>query len=147
MAAAATPALSGMESAMKMSREHALLGNYEASLVYFDGVIAQIQQHLRTVDDPHLRQQWLRAKEEITTEFSVVKDILRELGRFKEPPGQGLQPAEVEPLHSDRPLPRRAAAPPPPPPPAYEDRPVGGEPPDGHHYANGPVLVLSLIHI
>ena len=54
-------ALSDMENQMKMSREHALLGNYEASLVYFDGVVAQIQQHLRTLDDPHLRQQWLRA--------------------------------------------------------------------------------------
>ena len=56
-------------------------------LVYFDGVVAQIMQHLRTLDDPHLRQQWLRAKEELTQEFSVVKDIVNELKRFKDPPG------------------------------------------------------------
>ena len=58
---------------MKMSREHALLGNYEASLVYFDGVVAKIMQHLRTVDDAHVRAQWLKAKEDLTAEFRVVK--------------------------------------------------------------------------
>ena len=46
--AAAGSSLTGMENAMKMSREHALLGNYEASLVYFDGVIAQSQSPLRS---------------------------------------------------------------------------------------------------
>ena len=34
---------------MHISRENALLGNYKASLVYFDGVIAQIQRNLRPV--------------------------------------------------------------------------------------------------
>ena len=72
---------------MKMSREHALLGNYEASLVYFDGVVAQIKQHLRTVDDPHLRAQWERAKEDLVAEFRIVKEITQELARFKDKPG------------------------------------------------------------
>jgi len=94
--------LAGMENAMKMSREHALLGNYEASLVYFDGVVAQIQQHLRTLDDAHMRQQWVRAKEELNAEFAIVKDIVRELNKFKEPPkaepkfGEALPPGERE---------------------------------------------------
>ena len=47
--------LKGLENQMKQAREHALLGNYEAALVYFDGATAQIQQHLRSLDDPHLR--------------------------------------------------------------------------------------------
>ena len=76
-----------VQDQMKMSREHALLGNYEASLVYFDGVVAQIKQHLRTVDDPHLRAQWERAKEDLVAEFRIVKEITQELARFKDKPG------------------------------------------------------------
>ena len=64
--------LKGLENQMKQAREHALLGNYEAALVYFDGATAQIQQHLRSLDDPHLRQQWMRAKEELANEFAIV---------------------------------------------------------------------------
>ena len=82
---------------MKMSREHALLGNYDASLVYFDGVVAQIQQYLRTADDPYLRSQWQKAKEDLVAEFRIVKEITQELGRFKESPGAGAarEPASV----------------------------------------------------
>ena len=83
----AASGLDGVHDQMKMSREHALLGNYEASLVYFDGVVAQIQQHLRTVDDPYLRSQWAKAKEDLVAEFGLVKEITRELARFKESPG------------------------------------------------------------
>jgi katanin p60 ATPase-containing subunit A1 len=86
MNAAATSAVAGMGDQMKMAREHALLGNYEASLVYFDGVIATIKQHMRSLDDPHLRTQWTKAKDELTAEFRVVKDITIELARFKDPP-------------------------------------------------------------
>ena len=154
-AATGTSSLNDMENQMKMSREHALLGNYEASLVYFDGVVAQIQQHLRTLDDPHLRQQWLRAKEELTNEFSVVKDIVKELAKFKDPPGQAAGGGGAAPVSlDDQPAcisgrrelpPRRAAAPPavyaPAPPPPTEDRPVvvggGGYPPVDDYPTNG----------
>ena len=100
-------------------------------LVYFDGVVAQIQQHLRSLDDPHLRQQWVRAKEELTQEFSVVKDIVNELKRFKDPPGQvsSGNSHDDAPAFSERPLPPRprpvAASPapaPPPAPPAWSER-------------------------
>jgi hypothetical protein len=30
---------------IQMSREYALLGNYETALVYFDGAVSQIQQY------------------------------------------------------------------------------------------------------
>ena len=58
-------------------------------MVYFDGVVAQIQQYLRTVDDPYLRSQWQKAKEDLVAEFRIVKEITQELGRFKESPGAG----------------------------------------------------------
>ena len=44
-------------------------------LVYFDGVVAQIQQYLRTADDPYLRSQWQKAKEDLVAEFRIVKEI------------------------------------------------------------------------
>ena len=70
-------------------------------------------QHLRTLDDPHLRQQWLRAKEELTQEFSVVKDIVNELKRFKDPPGGigggAATHDELPSQFSERPLPPRPA--------------------------------------
>ena len=134
--------LKGLENQMKQAREHALLGNYEAALVYFDGATAQIQQHLRSLDDPHLRQQWMRAKEELANEFSIVKDIEKTLSCFKAPPGKldnGVSPAvEIEPL-DERPLPippRRVAAQPepPPPPPPPQQPPVDY---NAHHHNNG----------
>ena len=68
-------------------------------LVYFDGVVAQIQQYLRTADDPYLRSQWQKAKEDLVAEFRIVKEITQELGCFKESPGAGAaaarEPASV----------------------------------------------------
>ena len=161
--AAPTDLVSSMEQQIKMAREHALLGQYEAScvscpriphrpprarmkpfhqlsrvsvavrvrachcrLVYHDGVHAQIQQHLRTLDDPHMRQQWQRAKEALAAEFRVVKEIVQELARFKDPPGSGGPIAERfdDPL-SDRPLPRRELPPRREPPPAREPPSTG----------------------
>ena len=57
--------------------------------MYFDGVVAQIQQHLRTVDDPYLRSQWQKAKEDLVAEFRIVKEISQELKLFKDNPGGG----------------------------------------------------------
>lgn len=43
-----------------MSREYALLGNYDTALIYFDGVVKQIQQHLYSLPDEEEKQQWLK---------------------------------------------------------------------------------------
>lgn len=42
----------------KMGRENALLGNYDTSLVYYQGVIQQIQKLLLTIKDPSRKQKW-----------------------------------------------------------------------------------------
>ena len=43
----------------KMAREYALLGNYDTSLVYYQGVIQQIQKHIQQIrDDSAMRQEW-----------------------------------------------------------------------------------------
>ena len=78
---------------MHISRENALLGNYKASLVYFDGVIGQIQRNLRPVDNLQLTSQWQKAKEELDAEFRIVKNICLELNHFKKPPEKAFAPA------------------------------------------------------
>ena len=49
--------------------------------------LSQIQRYLRTLDDPYLRSQWTKAKEDLSGEFRVVKEICAELGKFREPAG------------------------------------------------------------
>jgi len=87
--------LIGLDEQMQMSRENALLGNYEASLVYFDGAISQIQRYLRTLDDPYLRSQWQKAKEDLSGEFRIVKEICLELAKFREPAGRAAASAAL----------------------------------------------------
>ena len=43
---------------VKMAREYALLGNYDTSLVYFQGVLQQIQKYIGGIVDPVRRQKW-----------------------------------------------------------------------------------------
>ena len=42
----------------KLAREYALLGNYETSLVYYQGVLQQVAKLLSTVRDPSRKAQW-----------------------------------------------------------------------------------------
>lgn len=40
------------------ARECAVLGDYAAALVYFDGALATLNKHAKTVTDPFARGQW-----------------------------------------------------------------------------------------
>lgn len=42
----------------KKGREYALLGNYDSSMVYYQGVLQQIQRHCQAVRDPAVRGRW-----------------------------------------------------------------------------------------
>ena len=42
----------------KMGREYALLGNYETAMVYYQGVLQQIQKLLVTISDTTRKQKW-----------------------------------------------------------------------------------------
>ena len=42
----------------KMGREYALLGNYETSMVYYQGVLQQIQKLLLTINDQTRKNKW-----------------------------------------------------------------------------------------
>lgn len=42
----------------KKGREYALLGNYDSSIVYYQGVIQQIHKHCQSLRDPALKVRW-----------------------------------------------------------------------------------------
>lgn len=42
----------------KKGREYALLGNYDSSIVYYQGVIQQIHKHCQSLRDPALKVKW-----------------------------------------------------------------------------------------
>lgn len=45
----------------KKGREYALLGNYDTSSVYYQGVLQQIHKHCQTLRDPALKVKWQQA--------------------------------------------------------------------------------------
>ena len=56
----------------KMAREYALLGNYDTSLVYYQGVIQQIQKHIQQLkDDAIMKQEW----HQVNT--NIIEDIIK----------------------------------------------------------------------
>jgi len=87
----------GLPDSIKLSREYALLGNYETALVYYDGIISQIQQYLRTVRDPEERNRWEKFMETLGTEIQLVKDCNHELSLFKERPSSSPTPSPRPP--------------------------------------------------
>lgn len=64
-------------------REKALLGDYETSMVYYQGVIQQIHRLMGTIRDPERKKQWHQIKYEIAQEYEQVKDINSTLQSFK----------------------------------------------------------------
>ncbi len=91
-----------LPESLQLARESALVGNYETSLIYFDGVVAQVVQyvgiflfpnkkshfccrHLRTINEPEMRGKWSKVKEDLISEMQLVKDIVAELNGFKVP--------------------------------------------------------------
>lgn len=42
----------------KLGRENALLGNYDTSLVYYQGVLQQIQKLLGSINESDRRRKW-----------------------------------------------------------------------------------------
>ncbi|XP_020912273.1 katanin p60 ATPase-containing subunit A-like 1 [Exaiptasia diaphana] len=67
----------------KMGREYALLGNYDTALVYYQGVIQQIQKLVVQIKEPVRKQKWQEARQMIVQEYEHVKDISQTLANFK----------------------------------------------------------------
>ncbi|XP_033002324.1 katanin p60 ATPase-containing subunit A-like 1 [Lacerta agilis] len=67
----------------KKGREYALLGNYDSSMVYYQGVIQQIQRHCQSIRDPSLKGKWQQVRQELLEEYEQVKSIVNTLESFK----------------------------------------------------------------
>uniref|UniRef100_A0A3B3YGI9 Katanin p60 ATPase-containing subunit A1 n=1 Tax=Poecilia mexicana TaxID=48701 RepID=A0A3B3YGI9_9TELE len=79
----------------KKGREYALLGNYDSSVVYYQGVIQQIHKHSQSLRDPALKVKWQQLRQELTEEYEQVKSIMGTLESFKsEKPVDILVPLE-----------------------------------------------------
>uniref|UniRef100_A0A147A8A7 Katanin p60 ATPase-containing subunit A1 n=1 Tax=Fundulus heteroclitus TaxID=8078 RepID=A0A147A8A7_FUNHE len=67
----------------KKGREYALLGNYDSSVVYYQGVIQQIHKHSQALRDPALKVKWQQLRQELSEEYEQVKSIMGTLESFK----------------------------------------------------------------
>lgn len=62
----------------KKGREYALLGNYDSSVVYYQGVIQQIHKHCQSLRDPALKVKWQQVGYPFSS-HSLVRQSLVEL--------------------------------------------------------------------
>ncbi|XP_038617531.1 katanin p60 ATPase-containing subunit A-like 1 isoform X2 [Tachyglossus aculeatus] len=67
----------------KKGREYALLGNYDSSMVYYQGVIQQIHRHCLSIRDPAVKGKWQQVRQELLEEYEQVKSIVGTLESFK----------------------------------------------------------------
>ncbi|CAL8322869.1 unnamed protein product [Merluccius merluccius] len=67
----------------KKGREYALLGNYDSSVVYYQGVIQQVHKYCQSLRDPALKVKWQQLKQELSEEYEQVKGIVGTLESFK----------------------------------------------------------------
>ena len=58
-------------SELQAAREYALLGNYEAALIYFDGVLKAVNDTLRHTPTSDERQTWLRVRASVAAELRL----------------------------------------------------------------------------
>ncbi|XP_068382917.1 katanin p60 ATPase-containing subunit A-like 1 isoform X3 [Eschrichtius robustus] len=126
----------------KKGREYALLGNYDSSMVYYQGVIQQIQRHCQSIRDPAVKGKWQQVRQELLEEYEQVKSIVSTLESFKidKPPDFPVS-CQDEPFRDPAvwppPVPAEHRAPPQIRRPSREVRPLRKEMPGGG--ARGPV--------
>jgi katanin p60 ATPase-containing subunit A1 len=68
---------------VKLAHEYALLGNYDSAIVYYQGVLDQMNKYLYSVKDTYLPQKWQQVWQEINVEAKHVKDIMKTLESCK----------------------------------------------------------------
>lgn len=67
----------------KLAREMALMGNYDTSGVYYQGVVQQIHRLLATIADTTRKAKWQVVQHQIVEEFEKVKATSHTLQLFK----------------------------------------------------------------
>lgn len=67
----------------KLAREMALMGNYDTSGVYYQGVVQQIHRLLASIADATRKAKWQVVQHQIVEEFEKVKATSNTLQLFK----------------------------------------------------------------
>lgn len=67
----------------QVAREMALLGNYEASEVYYQGVIQDIQRLLLSIPDAMRKKKWQSVQQQIVVEYEYLKSTQGTLQLFR----------------------------------------------------------------
>lgn len=75
--------LSGIIEDTRLGREYALLGNYESSLVYYQGVLQQINRLLGSIADENRVKLWRDIQKLLAYECENVRDLQNILLDFK----------------------------------------------------------------
>ena len=55
----------------QMGRENALLGNYDTAVVYYQGVLQQIQKQMVRISDPYKKQKWQVVRNSLNITLSL----------------------------------------------------------------------------
>lgn len=58
---------------VKLAREYALLGNYDSAMVYYQGVLDQMNKYLYSVKDTYLQQKWQQVRSMTYVLFKWLK--------------------------------------------------------------------------
>ncbi|CAL8067952.1 unnamed protein product [Orchesella dallaii] len=67
----------------KLAREQALMGNYEMSSVYYQGVVQQIHRLLPQIGDPMRKTSWQQVQQQMAIEYEHVKQVANTLQLFR----------------------------------------------------------------
>ncbi len=86
-AGSSSDVLSHLPDDVSMAREYALLGAYDVALQYFDRAARTVDRFLRTLADTHERHKWSQLKQDLSSEAKLIKEIVKEVARFRQPPG------------------------------------------------------------
>jgi len=84
---------------LTMGREYAALGSYETALTYLEAAAAAMLRASKDTEDDSERDAWRTAREQCQMEARLVRELIKELGALREPPGSG---AEDDAASDDR---------------------------------------------
>ncbi|EDV24698.1 uncharacterized protein TRIADDRAFT_25144 [Trichoplax adhaerens] len=91
---------------IKLARENCMLGNYDTSMVYYQGVAQQITKYIPQIKEASLKHQWQQLRQSIAQEYEHVKDIAKLIDRFRVDPAKfsniSKGPSESAVTSSDR---------------------------------------------
>ncbi|XP_065586244.1 katanin p60 ATPase-containing subunit A-like 1 isoform X1 [Cyrtonyx montezumae] len=89
-------------------RDYALVGNYDSSMLYYRGVIEQIQRRCQLIRDPAIKGEWQQVRQELVEEYEQIKSYVDTLESFKID-----RPTDIAVSHQDEPSRDPAVWPPP----------------------------------